>query len=798
MLGKPIPLSGILRKGIMLQYHVLFCLFFCLFWSCNEVKANNKFLEMPGQGGIALFDHSELLEDSTGELSFEQVLAGNHTFLRVANDPVTAKELTQGFSRSAFWLKVSMINHTNETEWFLSSWGGLNNRVEVYLRSGQEDEFSSLQVVAGHRGATFSFLSGPNMQHTLYIRIQNYQVPPNFELEMSSVKSILHQAVTVAPVYILVFGGLLALAIYNLFYFLYLRDAGFLGLAVFIASFVMELGNYIGLGSYFSVTRDYLHYLGTSFGFIAIASLLFVFCNLLELKQNTPKSYLFLCAAFWLCLILAVLAPFIVYGVAVLGGIGLVLMPAAIAVMVILYRNQYKFLKSFLLSILFFLASALPLLLMGIGFMQTSGTLVDFTPLALLISLILLSLTQAEKVRNQSKKAERTLAENQAKDEFLTTMSHELRTPMHAVVGAGNLLKMTPLSREQQELISRLNHSSSHMLLLINDILDLARVENQLVSLEKEPFKLNEVLDSLNKLLCGEANKKGLSLDLHNHFTPFQQQLVGDAVRLKQILLNILSNGIKFTEHGQVSLVITPVDVGLDSVQLNFEIADTGIGISPDKMKDVFQPFTQAENSTSRHYGGSGLGLAISDKLVKLMGGELKLKSVVNEGSCFSFNLNLPLRAVSNEVKSLEKTIKPEQFDKERLKGYQVLLVDDDEMNRFFGERLLAACGVDGFVAESGEQALELIADQAFDLILLDISMPGMNGYQTARAIRNQKELTCLFIVALTAHAIEGERERCLDAGMDDFLAKPFELSDLQDLLLKYSNKSLIAQQVSN
>ena len=779
----------------MLQFNFLFCLFFCLFWSFNDAKASSAFLEMPLQGsGVALFQHAELLEDSTGELSFEQILAGDYPFLTVADDPVTAKALTQGFSRSAFWLKVSMVNHTKETGWFLNSWGGLNNRVEVYLRSGLESGFSRLQVLAGHRGSAFSFESTPNMQHTLYIRVQNYQFPPSFEFGIASVKDALNHAVNVYPVYIWVFGGLFALAIYNLFYFLYLRDAGFLGLAVFIIAFVMELGNYIGLGSYFSVTRDYLHYLGTSFGFIAIASLLFVFCKLLELKQNTPKSYLIFRVAFWLSLALAALAPFIVYGVALLGVIGLVLLSVAIVVMIILYRKKYKFLKSMVLAILFFLVSALPSLLIGVGLIENTGWFVDLTPLALLISLILLSLTQAEKVRNQSEQAERTLAENRAKDEFLTTMSHELRTPMHAVVGAGSLLKMTPLSREQQELTSRLNHSSSHMLLLINDILDLARVENQLVSLEKETFKLNEVLDSLNKLLCDEANKKGLSLELHNHFTPFQQQLVGDAVRLKQILLNILSNGIKFTERGHVRLVITPTQVERDSVHLHFEISDTGIGIRPEKMKDIFQPFTQAENSTSRHYGGSGLGLAISNKLVQLMKGELKLKSVVNEGSCFSFDLNLPLKAVTNDMKIVKSKAKPEKFDKECLQGYRVLLVDDDEMNRFFGGRLLAACGVDGFVAESGEQALELIAKQTFDLVLLDISMPGMNGYQTAQAIRGLKEQSDLFIVALTAHAIEGERERCLEAGMDDFLAKPFELSDLQDLLLReyLSRSSLI------
>lgn len=775
----------------MLKRRFSICLFFILTCLFQEGKANERLLEMHNEdAGFSLFDYSGVLEDPSGELSFKQVSEGNYTFLPVGNGLLTRDDFRRGLTRSAYWLRVNMIDHIGESWWFINSWGGLNKKVNVYVRSGKETTFSELQVLGGYRGTTFRFKSEPEMHHTLYLRVQNLQAPLDLTLEIAPISGMLKDAIHNYPVYAVVFGGLLTLAIYNLCYFLYLRDSGFLALAIFIIAFGVELGNFIGIWGYFSITRHYLHYAGTGFGFAAIASLIAVFSDLLALKQNAVKGYLFFRAAFYLCVVLALLAPFIYYGTAAVGVLGLVLIPAAIAVVVTLYLNQYQFLKSMVLSIVIFFVSVIPALLMGVGLIPTYGNFIELTPLALLISLVLISLTQAEKVRNQSEQAERTLAANQAKDEFLTTMSHELRTPMHAVVGAGRLLNMTTLSREQGELVSRLNNSSGHMLSLINDILDLARAESHLVTLEKEPFKLNAVLDSLNKLLSESAKHKGLSFNLKSHFTPFRQVLIGDETRLKQVLLNLLNNAIKFTEQGQVSLTVTPVDISSDSVRLLFEVLDTGVGIQKDKQETLFHPFTQAETSTSRRYGGSGLGLAISHKLVRLMGGELTIESALGNGSRFFFSIDLPLQAVSNEVKETP-IITSEIPEPQQLEGLKVLLVDDDEMNRFFGGKLLKACGVNGIVAESGEQALEYLDQQPFDLMLLDISMPGMNGYQTAQEVRSRAELSGLIIVALTAHAIKGERERCLEAGMDDFLAKPFELSDLKNLLHKYAAQQL-------
>ena len=779
-----------------MKYPFFYCLFLSLVCLFQSAVANEKTLELTKTTPTTtFFEYSEVLEDTSGELSFDDVLSGQHTFRSFENGTLNAADFRQGLTRSVFWLRINAINQTDEKQLFITSWGGLHKRVSAFLRSGDEAEYTEVPMEDKSRGSTFKFNSSNGMYHSLYLRVQDIQSPLELSFQLAITNTLLDDARLFFPIYASVISCLLILAIYNLIYFFYLRDKGFLALAIFIAGFAIEFGNFMGLWGYFSFTKSYYHYLGMSLGFIALASLVSVCSSLLGLKLNDPKGYQFFRMFFWAYTILAISAPFIYYGSAIIAIMSSLLIIAAITEARRLYLREYKFPLSIILSVCIFGLTMIPTLLMGAGVIDIYPIFVDLTPFSLLISVLLLSLTQAEKVRSQTELAERSLAANQAKDQFLTTMSHELRTPMHAVVGAGRLLDMTKLTGEQSELVKRLNHSSTHMLSLVNDILDLARTENQMVALEKEPFKLKEVLELLSTLLKEDADNKGIALNLRNHFTPFKQELVGDATRLKQVLLNLLNNAIKFTDKGNVNLVITPLHITPDKARLLFEVSDTGIGIPKEKIADLFQPFTQAESSTSRRYGGSGLGLAISHKLIQYMGGELQVESVPNEGSCFCFTIDIPLQTIAGKNQS--SPVKQEVHTEKNLKKYQVLLVDDDEMNRFFGEKLLNVCGVNSAVAESGEQAIEYLEQQKFDLMLLDVSMPGMNGYETAKVIRNNAAIADIKIVALTAHAIKGERERCLAAGMDDFLSKPFELDDLQVLLHKYAQQTGIPSRSS-
>jgi CheY-like chemotaxis protein/two-component sensor histidine kinase len=324
------------------------------------------------------------------------------------------------------------------------------------------------------------------------------------------------------------------------------------------------------------------------------------------------------------------------------------------------------------------------------------------------------------------------------------------------------------------------------MLSLISNILDLSRANSNLLIMESIPFQLTTLLQRLEHLLIEQARSKQLLLTLDNHFHLVKKQPMGDLTRLQQVLLNLLSNAIKFTPKGEISLNITPQQVADHSVSLRFEVQDNGIGISTQQQKKLFRPFSQADSSTTRQYGGSGLGLAISQKLVQRMGGELGIRSKQGKGSCFFFTLTFPLQAVKSKKEVIPiVTVTPTTTTS--LIECRILLVDDDEMNRFFGRKIFKAIGVQVETADSGEDAIHCLQKQLFDVVFMDISMPGIDGYETTRRIRADEQFNNLCIIALTAHAIKGERARCLAAGMNDYLTKPFEIEKLENMIRQWA-----------
>ncbi len=548
-----------------------------------------------------------------------------------------------------------------------------------------------------------------------------------------------------------------------------------------------------GIWHYFSFLRENFIFAGTTFGFITLAAAISLGINWLEIRHYFPRLYPWIRAAFWLtCLLIPVHLVF-GYGLVLLAVLSLSLI-ALNLVFTILMHFVWGIRFSFMLrmGILLVLIAFAPSLLRGAGIINDVEILTNSTYPILLFALIMLSLTQAEQVRKKSEQAERIAASNKAKDEFLTTMSHELRTPMNAVVSAGHLLKLTPLSDSQKDYVTRLNISSQHMLSLINDILDLARLDSRLLHIENTLFQLNPVLQQVEQLLIEQAHRKHLKLMLKNDLHALEKQFLGDPTRLKQVLLNLLSNAIKFTSQGKVTLTVTSQNISTESTRLLFEVRDTGIGISEEQLQKLFQPFSQADSSTARKYGGSGLGLAISHKLVQCMGGELKLESKLGQGSHFFFTLEFPLQDLTPELKASL----PVDYSPLTVTAFHVLLVDDDEMNRFFGSELLKSLGVEVEVAESGKKTLQLLKEQLFDLVLMDVNMPEMNGYETTRRIRAYKHCNELPIIALTARAIAGERKRCLAAGMDDYLSKPFDIEQLQLMIWRQSGRQVAFRKV--
>ena len=721
----------------------------------------------------ALIPHIGFIEDVGGKLSITDLLSNEKVF-----SEQTEHFINVGLGQSHRWLRFTVENQTQDKLWYLEVGGSITSQVEVFTKGNKTHiKQEAMQGAIAHR---YRLIFEPNQATTIYIQMYDPKGVAKLSPTLFSASQMIDSVSYRHAFYAFLMSGFFILAAYNVLCFFYLKDISFLTLAMSIIGFALAMGNTAGLLHFFPWLASSLKWNNATFLFIVLISGLPLATSLLDLRSQLPKLVAWFHLGSLVAFISMVSTLIYGHGLRVAGILAVLAIVLILVTLIKLFKQGYIPPKTLVVGILIFFAAGLPLILMAIGVIEHHPQMNDNFFISTLIALLLMSLTQAERVRLKRESLERTAASNDAKDEFLTTMSHELRTPMNAVVGAGQLLKLTSLSEEQTEFVSRLNHSSGHMLSLVNDLLDLTRVDHHLLQLERVPFRLEESLNTLKQLLQEAAAKKHLDLSLENRFLPLNKQLIGDPTRLNQVLLNLMGNAIKFTHRGEVSLSITPISINPNQVRLYFEVNDTGIGLREDQQERLFQPFMQAESSTSRRFGGSGLGLAISHKLVKRMGGDLKVSSVHKQGSSFSFTLNFPLEV--NDSKP-EKEV---PILSGSLHGFKVLLVDDDEMNRFFGKKLLEACDVDVMVADSGEAAIELMQQQAFDLVFMDVSMPNVDGYEATRRLRMLPANNKVIVVALTAHAVAGERERCLEAGMNDYLTKPFELDDLRNMMVKW------------
>ncbi len=372
-----------------------------------------------------------------------------------------------------------------------------------------------------------------------------------------------------------------------------------------------------------------------------------------------------------------------------------------------------------------------------------------------------------------------------AKSEFLANMSHEIRTPMNAILGLTQILEREPLTPDQRDMLQKIGDSGAGLLHIINDILDFSKIEAGQLKVERCAFELSPVLNQLEALLTGSAAGKGLELRIEPP-VGMAGPVIGDPLRIKQILLNLVSNAIKFTEQGTVTVGIRPLELTETAVRLRFEVGDTGLGIAPAALAKLFQPFTQADASTTRRFGGTGLGLSICKRLVELMGGTIGATSELGAGSTFWFELPFE-RTATVAAPAAEASVAPAG---PRLQGLRVLAVDDNRINLFMLERALKLEGVSRVqLAADGQQALQILeADpQGFDCVLMDVQMPVMDGLTATRLIREQAELQTLPVIALTAGVMAEERERAEAAGVTGFLAKPLELGAMVTMLRPYA-----------
>jgi len=369
---------------------------------------------------------------------------------------------------------------------------------------------------------------------------------------------------------------------------------------------------------------------------------------------------------------------------------------------------------------------------------------------------------------------------NRAKSDFLAMMSHELRTPMNGVLGMLQLLETTSLNDEQNEYAALATESTEHLLKVINDILDFSRIERGALELEAIPFSLLELLQGSVQVFQHSAQQRGLQLLLETQPGLDQLEVRGDPTRIRQILVNLIGNALKFTEEGHIRVETRWQKLDDQVLWFTCAVRDSGIGIDDERLEHMFDAFQQADTSISRRYGGTGLGLPIARTLAERMGGTLRAESQLGTGSVFTLEIPLPFQACNKPVQS---------SDKQNLasgEGQSVLLVEDNPVNQTVIEAMLRSLGYQVSLVGDGQQAVQNCSRHDYAAILMDCRLPLMDGYEATRQIRQLQQCQQVPIIALTANALQGDREACLEAGMNDYLAKPFKRADLQRILLRW------------
>ncbi|MDV6866823.1 response regulator [Pseudomonas aeruginosa] len=369
---------------------------------------------------------------------------------------------------------------------------------------------------------------------------------------------------------------------------------------------------------------------------------------------------------------------------------------------------------------------------------------------------------------------------NRAKSDFLAMMSHELRTPMNGVLGMLQLLETTEQTREQAEYTALATESTEHLLKVINDILDFSRIERGALELECIPFNLLELVQGSALVFQHSAQQRGLALELQIQAGLENIEVCGDPTRIRQILVNLLGNALKFTEEGAIHLSLEWQALDHDVLWLTCAVHDSGIGISPERLEHMFDAFQQADSSISRRYGGTGLGLAIARTLAERMGGTLQAESKEGSGSTFTLEIPLPFQQSPAHRQQAAAHAAPVAA------GQEILLVEDNPVNQTVIEAMLRSLGYRVTLVADGIQAVRSAERQRYDAILMDCRLPVLDGYSATREIRAQENGRQVPIIALTANALQGDRENCLQAGMNDYLAKPFKRAELQRILQRW------------
>lgn len=736
--------------------------------------------------------HLDFLEDPSGRLTVGDVASLPH---EARFTPARNPAPNLGYPDSVYWARFHLVNLDHQSaNWYVKIRFYFINDVRLYVPTGDGPGFSEYRsgnlipldrrdIVSPY--PVFKLSAPPGTEQTIYLRFRNKN-PLFLPMALLSEDAFFHRHMMEYGFRGAFYAILLFMIAYNMSVFFMLREKSHGWFVIFLASLTLTHGISEGFCQLAVPSfHDWLTLKGVfvAFGLQRAASLTFA-ASFLETRARTPRWHRVIVCLTAANVVVILSVPFLPIKALGIASFGLsqvnFLVFICISGLLCIERHRPAF--YYLLAWLSTMANVAMMFLVRVGWIESRAWIENGYPLSVVLIAFLISLALVDRV-NILKKEEDA---NQAKNIFLANMSHDIRTPMNAVIGLSRLALKKAATPELKRYLSHIHDSAHSLLGLLDDILDLARIESGKLRTETVAFDLDQVLKSAVDPVRIIAVEKGLNFCV-NVAPETPRLLEGDPLRLRQVLFNLAGNAVKFTETGEVGIWVDPVETMQNQVRLRFNVRDTGIGIGAERQAELFAPFVQADSSTTRRYGGSGLGLSICNQLAAMMGGDISVESRPGRGSVFTFTAVFGTRA---DPAGTPLPFSPDPDDApEQLRGMRVLLVEDNDINRMIAEETLTDAGCRVESVPDGPSALAAIGRTGFDLALMDIQMPEMDGYEVAARIRDAG--AALPIIALTARAMEDERRKCRDAGMNDHIGKPFDPEQLFAILKKWAPPDL-------